>query len=196
MHKIVLIALVALIISGCSLKNSAPRVSDFRLEPKIDRFVQARRDDRVLGIQRVSGDRLARNRAILYKQDGALKPYKYGRWSEDLGSKLQDIFISALEQQALFKAVVSDRSMAGSDLILESTLENFEEQYDTQNPRVFVNMRFVLVERKSGKVLDSVFIATSSAITNAGASGTVAAFDDATRALLKDLSRWLYDYTK
>jgi cholesterol transport system auxiliary component len=95
MRYIVVIAI--LLFSGCSIKDIEVRPSNYRLEPSSPLHVEKTRDDRVLRIQRVEGDNAVMTRSILYKKNGALKPYKYGRWSELPSTRLREIFIESIE---------------------------------------------------------------------------------------------------
>ncbi|WP_024954869.1 ABC-type transport auxiliary lipoprotein family protein [Sulfurospirillum arcachonense] len=180
-----------LAFSGCSMKEVTKRADNYRLEPKNSLHVNDKSVDKVLRVQRVEGDSAVMTRAILYKKDGALKPYKYGRWSELLSTRLQEVFTEAIESQNIFKATVSSRSFAIADLILESNLENFEELYSADKSAVHVKIRFRLIERKRAKVLGSILINKVVQVEDRGASGVVKAFNKATQEVVKDLSRWL-----
>ena len=156
MKYIVIVAI--LLFSGCSLKDIEVRASNYRLEPSFPLHVDQVKDDRVLRVQRVEGDSAVMTRSILYKKDGALKPYKYGRWSELPSTRLQEIFIESIEKQKIFRATVSSRSYAMADLILESSLENFEEIYRDDKSFVQVKIRFRLIERQGANIVGSILI--------------------------------------
>ena len=113
MKYIVLITL--LLFTGCSIKDIEIKPSSYRLEPNYPLHVEKSKDDRVLRVQRVEGDSAVMTRSILYKKDGALKPYKYGRWSELPSTRLQEIFIESIEKQKIFRATVSSRLYAMAD---------------------------------------------------------------------------------
>ena len=194
MRYIVLIAV--LLFTGCSMKNIEKRPQNYRLEPQHSLHVKKHQDDRVLRVQRVEGDSAVMTRSILYKKDGALKPYKYGRWSELPATRLQEIFTEAIESQKIFKATVNSRSFALADLILESSLENFEELYSVQSSSVHVKIRFRLIQRKRGKVLDTVLIDVVKPVEQKGASGVVLAFNSAVEELVAKLGEWLDEQSK
>ncbi|HIP29474.1 MAG TPA: ABC transporter [Sulfurospirillum arcachonense] len=189
MRYIVLIAL--LLFTGCSIKDVEIKPSNYRLEPNYPLYVEKSKDDRVLRVQRVEGDSAVMTRSILYKKDGALKPYKYGRWSELPSTRLQEIFIESIEKQKIFRATVSSRSYAMADLILESNLENFEEVYDKDKPYVQVKIRFRLIERQGAEIVGSVLIDSLYPVEQKEASGVVLAFNKAVEKVVIDLIGWL-----
>ena len=189
MRYIVVIAI--LFFSGCSIKDIEVRPSNYRLEPLYPLHVNKTKDDRVLRVQRVEGDSAVMTRSILYKKDGALKPYKYGRWSELPSTRLQEIFIESIEKQKIFRATVSSRSYAMADLILESSLENFEEIYKDDKSFVQVKIRFRLIERQGADIVGSVLFDSVYPVEQKEASGVVLAFNKAVEKVIVDLIGWL-----
>ncbi len=129
----------------------------------------------------------------MYKKDGALKPYKYGRWSELPATRLQEIFTEAIEIQRIFKATVNSRSYAMADLILESSLENFEELYTDKKSSVHVKIRFRLIQRQGAKILDTILVDVTKPVEQKGASGVVLAYNSAVEEVVVRLSEWLND---
>lgn len=187
-----IIAIVAILfLVGCSTKNVENRPSNYRLEPNYPLHVDKIKDDRVLRVQRVEGDSAVMTRSILYKKDGALKPYKYGRWSELPATRLQEIFIESIEKQKIFRATVSSRSYAMADLILESSLENFEEIYKENKSFVQVKIRFRLIERQGADIVGSFLVDSVYPVEKKEASGVVLAFNKAVERVVLDLIGWL-----
>jgi len=190
MRYIVLVAI--LLFGGCSIKNVDKRAQNYRLEPQNTLDVKSKTDDRVLRVQRVEGDSAVMTRSILYKKDGALKPYKYGRWSELPATRLQEIFTESIEYQKIFKATVNSRSYAMADVILESSLENFEELYSKEDSHVHVKIRFRLIKRQGATILDTILIESIKPVEQKGASGVVIAYNSAVAEVVEKLSEWLY----
>jgi cholesterol transport system auxiliary component len=192
MRYVVLVAI--LLFAGCAKKEIRP--DNFRLEPKTTLHVKSSLDNRVLRVQRVEGDSAVMTRAILYKKDGALKPYRYGRWSELLATRLQDIFTEAIESQKIFRATLNSRSFAMADLILESSLKNFEEIYSSEGSSVHVKIRFRLIQREGVKMLDTILIDVVKPIEQKGAIGVVLAHNSAVEEVILELGEWLYEQSK
>ncbi len=191
-----LVLVIVLFFVGCSTKDVSLKPSNYRLEPNYPIYIENSGDDRVLRVQRVEGDSAVMTRSILYKKDGALKPYKYGRWSELPATRLQEIFIESIEKQGIFKATVSSRSYAMADLILESTLENFEEVFKDDKPYVHVKIRFRLITRQGAHIVGSKLVDATYIVEQKEASGAVLAFNKAVEKVVVDLLGWLHEQRK
>jgi len=191
-----LVIIAVLLFAGCSMKDVEIKPANYRLEPNYHLHVDKSKDDRVLRVQRVEGDSAVMTRSILYKKDGALKPYKYGRWSELPATRLQEIFIESIEKQKIFKATVSSRSYAMADLILESSLENFEEVFKDDKSYVHVKIRFRLITRIGAKILGSKLVDSTYEVKQKEASGVVLAFNKVVEKVVADLTRWLNEERK
>lgn len=182
-----------LLFSGCSVKETTQKPYSYTLDPKptLERFATPNRD--VLKIARVDATSGLNNRAIVYVKDGAMQPYKYGVWSETPPLKLQHLLTEALQDQNHFASVISGTSMASNNLILEPTLQHFEEVFrDNGSSYVHVVLRVRLIELKTGVVLGSTKLSTQEEISNTqGAQGVVEAFNAATAKTIKELSIWL-----
>ncbi len=181
-----------LFFSGCSIKETQIKPSSYTLEPivKLERFAIPNND--VIKVARIDGPSGLNTRAILYKKEGAMQPYKYGNWSESPSLKLQHLITEALQDQHHFNAVVLGNSMATNNLTLEPLLQNFEEVFEDNNSYVHVSLRFRLVDVKSGEVLASVKLTSKKTVTNTnGAAGTVEAFNLATAEIITSLSIWI-----
>ncbi len=189
--RYIVVLVTLLFLAGCGLRDIEIKPTNYRLEPGYALEISESKDDRVLRVQRVEGDSAVITRSILYKKDGALKPYKFRRWSELPSTRLQDIFVESIEKQKMFRATVSSRSYAMADLILESSLENFEEIYEGGKSYVKIKIRFRVIERKSSDILGSVLLESSSRVDAKNKNGVVIAFNMATKKIVEDLIGWL-----
>lgn len=182
------------LMGGCSIKDTSTKPYNYSLEPMVtlSRFSQHTSD--VLKIARIDAPSALNSRAILYKKDGAMLPYKYGTWSDTPSLKLQYLIAEALQDQNHFESVISGTSLASNNLVLESVLQNFEEVFEENDTSsyVYVKIRFRLVDLKSGEVLGTTRIASKKVVTNTnGAAGTVEAFDAATKEVIEHLALWI-----
>ena len=182
-----------LLLSGCSIKETTQKPYSYNLSPiiKLERFSTPNHD--VLKIARVDATSGLNSRSIGYIKEGAMQPYKYGVWSETPPLKLQHLLTEALQDQNHFASVISGTSMASNNLILEPTLQHFEEVFrEDGSSYVNVVLRVRLIELKTGVVLGSTKLTSHEDVTNTnGAQGTVEAFNTATAKTIKELSSWL-----
>jgi len=180
-------------LSGCSIKDVALKPYNYTLEPmvKLEHFRTHTQD--VLKVAHIDAPSGLNSRAILYKKNGAMQPYKYGIWSETPAMKLQHLLTEALQDQNHFESVISGTSMASNNLVLESDIQHFEEVFKEDGTSyVYISIRFRLVELKTGNVLGSVRISTKESVTiTNGAEGTVEAFNRASNTVIHDLAKWV-----
>jgi len=198
MKQIIFAIFTLVLLSGCSFKEASLKPYNYTLEPMLtlDHFSDHNHD--VLKVAYIDAPSGLNSRAILYKKDGAMQPYKYGVWSETPSLKLQNLITEALMDQHHFDSVIAGTSMAANNLVLEPVLQNFEEVFrEDGTSYVYVNLRFRVVEIKSGEVLGSTKIASKKDVTNTnGAQGTVEAFNAATAEVIKNLSVWINEVRK
>jgi cholesterol transport system auxiliary component len=198
MKQTILAILTLMLLSGCSVKETSLKPYSYTLEPmlKLERFSEHNKD--VLKVAYIDAPSGLNTRAILYKKDGAMQPYKYGTWSETPPLKLQHLITEALMDQHHFSSVIAGTSMASNNLVLEPILQNFEEVFrEDGSSYVYVSLRFRVVEIKSGEVLGSVKLSSKKEVTNTnGAAGTVEAFNAATAEVIKSLSLWINEVRK
>lgn len=198
MKQTILAILTLMLFSGCSIKETSLKPYSYTLEPmlKLERFSEHNKD--VLKVAYIDAPSRLNTRAILYKKDGAMQPYKYGTWSETPPLKLQHLITEALMDQHHFSSVIAGTSMASNNLVLEPILQNFEEVFrEDGSSYVYVSLRFRVVEIKSGEVLGSVKLSSKKDVTNTnGAAGTVEAFNAATAEVIKSLSLWINEVRK
>lgn len=198
MKNVLLTLTTLLLLSGCSIKETSQRPYNYTLEPimKLERFNVANQD--VLRIAYIDAPSGLNSRAIVYKKEGAMLPYKYGAWSETPPLKLQYLITEALQDQHHFGSVISGTSMASNNLVLEPIIQNFEEVFrEDGTSYVHVSIRFRLVEIKTGEVLGSIKLSSKKDVTNThGAEGAVEAFNTATEDVIKSLSIWINELRK
>jgi cholesterol transport system auxiliary component len=179
-------------ISGCSTKDVQLKPFTYTLDPilKLERF--GHHNDDVLKVSRVESYSGLNSRAILYLKDGAMQPYKYGVWSETPSLKLQHLITENLQDQNHFNAVVLGNSLASSNLVLESILQNFEEVFVEDTSYVYVSIRFRVIDMRTSDVIASVKLSSKKDVVNLnGAAGSVEAFNAATAEVIKNLSFWI-----
>lgn len=198
MKNILLALTTLLLLGGCSAKDATLKPYNYTLEPmiKLERLSVANHD--VLKVAYIDAPSGLNSRAIIYKKEGAMLPYKYGTWSETPPLKLQYLITEALQDQHHFGSVISGTSMASNNLVLEPIIQNFEEVFrEDGTSYVHASIRFRLVEIKTGEVLGSIKLSSKKDVTNThGAEGAVEAFNAATADVIQSLSIWINELRK
>lgn len=193
----VLVASIFL-LGGCAIKEEQQYPKQFRLQISLKK--QNLRNiplNSVLKVQRISGESTALSRAVLYTDGVTLMPFRYAKWSELPSTRLQEIFAESLEQSNIFQAVITSRSHALADFLLEGTLYHFEEEYLSDGQaRVHVALRFYLVERKSSKIMASKLFEMRQIVKGKNTNATVSAFNAALTKISDSLNRWVNEQTQ
>lgn len=185
------ILLLGLLLAGCSIKDVEKSPQSYRLENLNQVGQELKTNPNVLLVQKIEGDSVALTKTIFYKKEGALKPYKYSRWSEIPAIALQQLIVEDFEKRALFKATVPSLSLASSDLILESDLRSFEQVFDKEKSFVHVKMRFRLIQRDGTKVVATKFLEKRVAVNGSETYDVIKAFNEASSTLINDLGTWI-----
>jgi ABC-type uncharacterized transport system auxiliary subunit len=191
MKQYFLAFLAMIVLSGCGFKEIEKTPQNFRLQNIFEQPVASSTDLRVILIQNVRGDSVALSKAIIYNQKGALKAYKYSRWSELPSQRIQQLIIQSFNDRKLFRAAVPALSLAKSELSLESELEQFEQVYKDGNSFVQIQMNFRLIQKKDAKVLGIKSLHVEVPIKQKNTLATVNAFNQAISKLVLELGDWV-----
>lgn len=189
--RIILSVFLLLFLVGCGFKDVEQKPQSYRLQSNLIVQKVQKKDPRVLLIQEIQGDSAVISKAILYLQNGALKPYKYSRWSEVPSTKIQQMIVEYLEAKELFKATIPSLSLAQSDLVLESDLNNFEQVFKEGNSYVHVKIRFRLVQRAEAKVLGTISFEEKITPKGESTQDVVEAFNVGINKIMQNLSIWI-----
>jgi len=190
MKKIILVVSAIFFLSGCGFKEVEPTPQSYRLENILSQKVFETTDPRVILIQNIGGDSVALSKSIIYNQNGALKPYKYSRWSEFPAVRLQQLIVESFETRKLFKATIPTLSLAKSDLSLESELERFEQVYEKGDSFVQISMNFRLIQNKDAKILGTTSLHVKVSLTGEKTLDTIHAFNEAVGGMILQLGDW------
>lgn len=190
MKKTILFLSVIFLLSGCGFKEVEPTPQSYRLENNLNQKAFHSSDSRVILIQNISGDSIALSKSIIYNENGALKPYKYSRWSEFPAVRLQQLIVESFERRKLFRATIPTLSLAKSDLSLESELERFEQVYAKDNSFVQVSMNFRLIQNKDAKILGTTSLHVKVPLQGEKTLDTINAFNEAVGEVILKLGNW------
>lgn len=189
--KYILSFLGIILFVGCGFKEIEQKPQSYRLKNITVLKPFEHSDSRILKIQKIEGDSSVMTRSILYEKEGALKPYKYSRWSEIPSTRLQQIIVEYLEDKKVFASTIPSLSFANSELLLESELQNFEQVFQNTSSTIFVKLRFRLVEKENAKVVASTSISSTVKVKDKSTNSVIIAFNEATHNVIKELASWI-----
>jgi cholesterol transport system auxiliary component len=186
--------LMILMIGGCSMKSPHP-IDIFTLKNNItlDKKHSSIFPDKVLKIALPQSTKEIKTNKILYtKTANQREAYAYSRWSDTPNHMIEQFLVTLLNQNKLFKAVLPASSIANSDFILESNIEDFYQIFDNEKQSfAVVKISFFLIDQKDKKVIAKHSIKNRVPASSLDAKGGVEAFNNAVGQVGKKLTKWL-----
>lgn len=193
MKRILAVAAV-LLMGGCSLQQSSPPVTEYRLKPL---GIEKVRDsgsckETILRIGLVQSSSLLQRQNIYYADD-SLRQYIYtrSRWAEAPDKQLQHLFESVIAQTGLFKSVITYISEARNQQLLEVKVTDFMQYFGHDGAYVHVAMELTLIEQESMRVLSTRNIELKKATASPDAQGAVEALNVLMHETLVQTRAWL-----
>lgn len=194
--KILIYALIVLFFGGCSLQTKVAASTQYRMEVSPDdaNYTALTCKDNLLQLKSISSYDPLQSRSIYY-QVGEYKLFAYSQsnWEEVPSKTIQNELISALRDTKIFKDVVTNRSLAKPDYILEYDVEDFMQHYneDLSHSYVTAKLHLSLIENNSSKLLYATTIQKRLDTDSNDAFGGVKALKSVLKDLIHDTSVWL-----
>ncbi len=184
--------MILLFISGCSSKQAHP-VNIYTLKYDASSTIPAIMiTDKTLKIATPRSTKEIKKDTILYAKTPLRRDsYAFSRWSDTPNHMLAAFLVSKLDQSGIFKAVVPASSPVKSPWLLQSTVEDFYQQFDEQTSYAIIKMRFFLIDTKAKKVLARHYVSLKIPADSLDAEGGVKAFDIAMNQLGDNVKTWL-----
>ncbi len=155
MKKFILIAILALIFNACSIPTSTlDKTQSFILKndgiPLQANFIKS---DKILKIQNASLPLYLHSRSIIYIQKGVSGAYAYHYWADLPNNLYQSLLLSKFEQSQIFKTLLSQGSSIGSDYILESRIDSFEQVINENENYISISISVNFIDAKESKII-------------------------------------------
>lgn len=128
---------------------------------------------------------------ILVKPDASrLNAYPGGRWSDNAPALVRERLIETLRQSGAFKAVISERSSARTDLILTSDLRAFNGEYRDGTTEIVIALEAQLIQSASQQVLTTERFEVREPSDNNNLEAVIEAFGRASQTLSAQVIEW------
>ena len=194
MKATILIAM-ALFMGGCSLQQSVPPVTEYRLKPYTydKKYQNSACRDLTLRIGLTQSSSLFQRQAIYYADDSH-KQYTYirSRWVEAPDKQFRYLFEDAVAQSGLFKSVITYVSEARNERLLEMKLTDFMQYFRADGTSdVHFAMDVTLIDQDSMKVVSTKHLDMTKKTATADAKGAVEVFDEIAHETLIQTMEWL-----
>lgn len=191
------IFLALTLLAGCtSLVQSLPPVDVYAIDPGWSQGAPAlteKKGSAVIRLAPVRATAAFTTTDILYTDARHRQhSYAYSRWRETPVRSMQSVLEVALGKSGHFRAVLPPTSVSGADLLLESSLLEFEHLLaEDGSSSGVVRMRFHLVDDRSKMVVASKELVSRMEVSTLDARGAAAAINQAALRLGGDLVAWL-----
>jgi len=193
-YCLLLSILIVLLTGGCSMKTPhAIDIFTLKHNTVLDKKHPAVFPDKVLKVALAQSTKEIKTKKILYtKTPYKREAYAYSRWSDTPNHMIEQFLVTTLNRNRLFKAVLPASSIAKSDFILESNIEDFYQLFDKENHSfAVVKISFFLIDQKDKKIVSKHTINSKVPAPSLDAKGGVKAFNDTLDQISKKLIYWL-----
>ena len=158
MRKILLYSFIAVFISGCSLRTVVPAQTEYQLDLKASTKQVSSMQCRsyVLQVKGVDSYTPIQSRVLYYGiGEYELATYTESIWQEAPFKTINMALIQTLRGSKIFKDVVSSKSTAAPDLLLEYSVDDFMQHFnkDLTYSTANVKIHLSLIDYKSSKIL-------------------------------------------
>ena len=196
MKRAVFYSLVLVLISGCSLQTKVAANTQYRVEvaSQSQNYSSTSCKNDLLQLKNINSYDPITDRSIYYQiGDLKLASYSESNWESAPFKTVELSLVSGIRDSKLFKDVISSRSTAKPDFILEYSVEEFIQHFseDMKSSYSTVRIHFALLESKNSKLLYSTTIEKKVPSSSLNALGAVKALQSALNDLLQQTNVWL-----
>ncbi|EEL3537051.1 hypothetical protein HAR94_000950 [Campylobacter coli] len=193
MKKFIYITILAFIFNGCSIPTSTlDKTQSFILKndelPLQANFIKS---DKILKIQNASLPLYLHSRSIIYVQKGISKAYAYHFWAYLPNNLYQSLLLSKFEQSQIFKALLSQGSSVGSDYILESRIDSFEQVVDENENYVSISISINFIDAKESKIIAHRLFSIKERVKKIDIFDVYQSFEKALNSLGNEIVLWI-----
>lgn len=191
-HLYILIGLVFL-FSACSTKT--PVVVKYKISSNlgIDSISESKCKDKSIKVSSTFTSSNLMSKDMSYTQGGS-KVYEYSEsaWLNNPNRSVSRELIKMLRDSGIYKSVQESKSRSKSDLIVESTLEEFMQYYsdDLKKSYVVVRINFSIIDTHSSEVIAEETFKSQVDTKTLDAEGGVDALNTALKEVLNESSKW------
>jgi len=185
---------VFLFLSGCTITQ--PAITEYRIKPlivaaKFDANACKKKSIKVA--QTFSSNALMSQKMHYTKDAYGEYTFNESEWSDSPSKAITAELVKSIRGTNLFASVQSYKSRSISEYTLESTIEDFSQNFSSDNKSSYVNViiSMVLIDTRSGQVIDSRQFIKKVDTKSADAESGVVALNEALSDVLYQSNLWL-----
>ncbi|MEA1917361.1 MAG: ABC-type transport auxiliary lipoprotein family protein [Campylobacterota bacterium] len=197
MIKILSVAIVVVIFSGCSLKDTSKPIKEYTIEDSTKISSKPLHVDKVLKISKLKASSYLQNSSIWYKrEDYETSPYIYSQWNENFVDMIEKDITNTIFKSNIFKTTFSRYSKIRADLLLEADIIEARQNIYENSSDVTFKIVLYLIDEKSSKVVGNREFSYTKDCENVDAQSAILAYNEVIKNLNKDMITWLKTLVK
>ena len=194
-----LLLLTFLIFTGCSVTN-AP-IAEYRITPQVKStsYNASSCKDKSLKISQVFSSSSLMSKKMKYAQDDYKEfSFSESEWAVSPNKAITKELVKSVRDTELFANVTSFKSRSRSDMILETSVEDFMQYFSGNNEKSYINivMSMTLIDAKSSKSIETKTFVKRVDVESINAYGGVDALNRTFGVVLQEHSTWLESVCK
>ncbi|EHB0246890.1 ABC-type transport auxiliary lipoprotein family protein [Campylobacter coli] len=193
MKKFIPIAILVFIFNACSVPTSTlDKTQSFILKnDEIPLQADFIKSDKILKIQNASLPLYLHSRSIVYIQKGVSGTYAHHFWADLPNNLYQSLLLSKFEQSQIFKALLSQGSSVGSDYILESRIDSFEQVVNENENYVSISISINFIDAKESKIIAHRLFSIKERVKKIDIFDVYQSFEKALNSLGNEIVLWI-----
>jgi ABC-type uncharacterized transport system auxiliary subunit len=193
MSRWIIVALIGVIFSGCSLKDVSKPILKYTIDSNTEVKSQAQHVDKILKITNLKTPEYLQNSNIWFKKPSLeMSPYIYSKWNDDFENLIKQNISTAIYDSNIFKTIFTRSSKIRPDLVLEGEIvETMQVLNDDKSADVIFTIRLYLIDTKSSNLIGSKEFKYLQKSKSVDAKGAIIAYDEIVKKLNKDVVIWL-----
>lgn len=193
MKKSILFTIVVFCFCACSITPSpefAP--TNYILQAQKNTAIKdLKPNHKNIKIMPVQSPLYLKSEEIIYIKDGSLAAYAKHFWKNPPNDSFELMLTQKFEESGIFKAVLNQNSQVVPDLLLESKLFSFEQNFDKDKNFVSVRLSANLIEARDKSLLAHKYFEFDVDVEKLDANSAALAFNKALNQLSDELLLWI-----
>jgi len=189
-----LLLLTLLIFTGCSV--TSPPTTEYRITPtvKVTDYSSSVCKDKSLKIAQVFSVSSLMSKKMKYAlNDYQEFSFSESEWAISPNRSITKAIVKSVRASNIFSNVTSFKSRSSSDMILETSVEDFMQYFTKGDKKSYVNvvMSMTLIDAKSSKSVATKTFTKRVDVKSINAYGGVDALNSAFGTILQEQNLWL-----
>ena len=187
MTKLYLTLLILFLLSGCS--TIKPSITEYKitLQTLNSNSESTGCIDKSLKVSKAFSSSSLMSQQMKYVQDEhKIYEYSQAQWMNTPNQEISSQIVKSIRDSKLFKSTQNDKSRSRSDIILETTIEDFMQYFSKDFTESYVNVviSLSLIDSRTGEVISTKALESKVEANSLDAAGGVKALDIALRDVL------------